>query len=203
MKFNGFRKSEKITLYESKVLDGRHRLQAAELSGEKPTFETFIGTQAEALAFVIDKNFHRRHLSSSQRSVIAAEIATRKNSETSIAEAAEKMHVSRDSVQTAVKIKKKSEKLAKKVKAGKISLNAAEKKISKPTRARERAAIPTADFYSSAPASTEQDKRSIGQICMEAYVEKLGAKSKDKWEKVSDKEKSAWLAAAEAVKGRQ
>lgn len=60
-----------ILLYEGKVLDGRHRLRACEETGVAPTFERYNGD--EPAAHVLSLNLHRRHLSVSQRAMIATD----------------------------------------------------------------------------------------------------------------------------------
>jgi hypothetical protein len=86
---------ESILIHEGKILDGRNRYRAAVAAGrfdpatplnvlasKWPTsvhFEDFADLQddgADALTWVLSKNLHRRHLSESQRTMIAAEIAT-------------------------------------------------------------------------------------------------------------------------------
>jgi ParB-like chromosome segregation protein Spo0J len=69
----------KIKLYGGKpdgttgplrILDGRNRFKAASEAGVKLTadhFETFQGTYAEAEAYVLSTNFHRRHLTNAQK----------------------------------------------------------------------------------------------------------------------------------------
>lgn len=66
----GLRK--KIVLFDGKVLDGRNRLAACEMAGVEPEFETYGGK--EPLFYVLSHNLHRRHLSESQRAMIAAKI---------------------------------------------------------------------------------------------------------------------------------
>jgi ParB-like chromosome segregation protein Spo0J len=63
-----------ITLYDDgsglKILDGRNRFAAGKAVGYKFTaanFKEFKGTPAEAEAFVISTNVHRRHLTNSQK----------------------------------------------------------------------------------------------------------------------------------------
>jgi hypothetical protein len=57
---NGLR--EKITLYQGAILEGIHRYRACLRLKIEPRFEQFKGDDAAALAFVISKNIHRRHL---------------------------------------------------------------------------------------------------------------------------------------------
>ena len=131
-----------ITLYEGKTLDGRHRDIACRETGTKPKYEQFKGTHAQAVAFVMSANLHRRHLTVSQRAAIAAQLATTAHGgdrtdqganlrlETppplSRAEAAAKLNVSERSVDTAAKvIAEAPAKVVAQVKAGKITLNEA------------------------------------------------------------------------------
>jgi hypothetical protein len=110
VKENGVR--EPIWLYQQQILDGRNRFRAAEAaSREAPTREY---TGEEPLKFVLSLNLHRRHLTESQRSMVAARIATmqegRPSNESvhrgavSQEHAAEVMKVSRRSVQRARKV---------------------------------------------------------------------------------------------------
>src|SRR5690349_17486868 len=50
-----------ITLYEGKILDGRHRHRACLDAGVEPRFQEYDGT--DPAAFVISAAVHRRHLS--------------------------------------------------------------------------------------------------------------------------------------------
>jgi N6-adenosine-specific RNA methylase IME4 len=61
-----------ITLHENKIIDGRHRYRACQELDITPQFTTFAGS--DPIAFVISKNQHRRHLTSSQRAMIATEV---------------------------------------------------------------------------------------------------------------------------------
>jgi ParB-like chromosome segregation protein Spo0J len=62
------------------VVDGRNRLAACERAGLEPVTEvrTFPDDRA-VLAFIVSANLHRRHLSETQRAMIAARIATMKS----------------------------------------------------------------------------------------------------------------------------
>ncbi len=63
-----------ITLWRGEVVDGRHRQRACADAGVEPRYDE-LADGADALAFVVDSNMSRRHLSVSQRSIIAARIA--------------------------------------------------------------------------------------------------------------------------------
>ena len=66
--------TEPITLFQGKILDGRHRYEKCVRCGKTPKFKEFKGTQIEALDLV--KSHHcRRNLNESQRSLVAAKIA--------------------------------------------------------------------------------------------------------------------------------
>jgi len=75
IKANGLR--EPIWLFEGKILDGRNRYRAVnKYTLKEENFRTYTGS--DPLGFVVSANLHRRHLTESQRAVIAAGIATRK-----------------------------------------------------------------------------------------------------------------------------
>lgn len=66
---------EPITLYRGQVLDGRNRLSACREAGVVPTFrESSAETDADALREALSLNLHRRHLTTSQRARIAADV---------------------------------------------------------------------------------------------------------------------------------
>jgi ParB-like chromosome segregation protein Spo0J len=74
IKANGLR--ERITLYEDKILDGRDRYRACLEAGIAVKIEDFEGDEADALAFVISKNIHRRHLTPKLRRSLLVELVT-------------------------------------------------------------------------------------------------------------------------------
>lgn len=73
IKENGQR--DKITLWNGSVLDGRRRQVCCLGQGITPLYEKFEGTDAEALALVVSRNLHRRHLSVADRAMVGAKIA--------------------------------------------------------------------------------------------------------------------------------
>lgn len=59
---------------ERLVLDGRNRLRACESVGVAPKFEMWMG-DGSPTEWVISRNLHRRHLTTSQRAMIAADLS--------------------------------------------------------------------------------------------------------------------------------
>lgn len=68
---------EKIVRYQDKILDGRNRHKACVQTMTKPEFTDFQGDDEAALAFVVRKNLNRRHLTESQRALVASKLANR------------------------------------------------------------------------------------------------------------------------------
>jgi N6-adenosine-specific RNA methylase IME4 len=69
---NGLR--EPIWIYEQKILDGRNRHRAAAAAGVQCPARTYDGD--DPVGFVVSLNLKRRHLSESQRAMVAAKLAT-------------------------------------------------------------------------------------------------------------------------------
>jgi ParB family chromosome partitioning protein len=65
-----------IILFEGKILDGRNRYTTCRRAGVEPTFTYFSGE--DPLEFVVSRNISRRHLTVSQRAMIAGKIANMK-----------------------------------------------------------------------------------------------------------------------------
>jgi hypothetical protein len=75
IKANGLR--EPIVLYDGMILDGRNRYEACKLAGVKPQFTELpelIPGSASPVQYVVSANLYRRHLTTSQRATIAAEM---------------------------------------------------------------------------------------------------------------------------------
>ena len=65
---------EEIVLYEGQILDGRNRYLACLAGGVAPRFRAYAGECGSPLAFVVAKNVRRRHLTESQRALLAARL---------------------------------------------------------------------------------------------------------------------------------
>lgn len=108
-----------ITFYDGKLLDGRNRMRACEELGIEPSTEE-IGDSGDGtfdpFKWVLSMNLHRRHLTESQRSMVAAKLAKLKLGDNqhkkegvqictpSIEDAASMLSVGRTSVAMAKKI---------------------------------------------------------------------------------------------------
>lgn len=64
---------EDVVMYQGKVLDGRNRLSACKMARVKPRFIEWQG-KGSPVEWVISENLIRRHLTSSQRAVIAHDL---------------------------------------------------------------------------------------------------------------------------------
>jgi ParB-like chromosome segregation protein Spo0J len=126
---------EPIVMLDGMVLDGRNRYLAAREAGRLIPTRDFEGD--DPLGYVISLNVHRRHLSDSQRALVAARLADMpQGARTDLAQisaksqpqAAELLKVSRGSVQNAAKvIEHGTPALVSQVEAGNVSVSAAAK----------------------------------------------------------------------------
>ena len=141
-----------ITSYEGKILDGRNRFRACGIAGLQPRFTEYTGD--DPLGFVMSHNLHRRHLTESQRAMVAAKWAKLKNgeigngrkvgspigeptppiqSETKTRdEAAKLLNIGTSSIDRAKKVIKDAPELVEKIEAGEMSVNAAYVATKKP-----------------------------------------------------------------------
>jgi N6-adenosine-specific RNA methylase IME4 len=132
---------EDIVLYEHKILDGRNRYLACLAAGVTPRFSVFEPKlHGNPIDYVISRNLMRRHLSESQRAMLAAKLANlghggdRRSTdqaanlplEISQSKAAAILQVSERSVRSAKVVQAKGGKaLARAVEKGKLSVSEA------------------------------------------------------------------------------
>lgn len=124
---------EPIVMFDGKILDGRNRFRACQEVGVTPNFVDYQGD--DPVGYVISLNLHRRHLSESQRGMVAAKLADMPrhrpenksaNLRTSQVEAAEMLNVSERTVNTAKKVQATgTPELQEAVEQGRISVSAA------------------------------------------------------------------------------
>lgn len=121
-----------IWLYEGKVLDGRNRQKSCFERDVDPKYQEYKGK--DPLGFVISKNMARRHLSESQRALVAAKLITAKKGgqpgsdakPETVKSAAAKLNVSPTTVKAAKKVRASgSAELVKAVEQGKVTVTAA------------------------------------------------------------------------------
>lgn len=67
---------EPILILDGQVIDGRHRLRACEQLGLEPLVREISAADGDPFCLVVSLNLHRRHLSESQRAMVAAKLAT-------------------------------------------------------------------------------------------------------------------------------
>jgi hypothetical protein len=144
----------KIVLYEGKILDGRNRYRAARVAGLKLTESNFIVYEGDdPLAYVLDANLTRRHLTTEQRAMVAADVAKLRRgvrldragalSTSTQAQAAERMNVSVDSVKRArVVLEHGSLELVAAVKSGAVPLSVAAESVRHPESATPTESVP-------------------------------------------------------------
>lgn len=106
---------EAIWTYHHRIIDGRNRYNACLQLNIEPRYREWTGN-GSLVAFIVSLNLRRRHLSTSQRAIVAARLAnlsegrpahkeTASNEAViSQAEAADMLNVSRSSVQRATKV---------------------------------------------------------------------------------------------------
>ena len=63
---------EPVVLYEGKILDGRNRYEACDMCRVNPSFTEYTGD--DPVGFVLSKNLTRRHLTASQKAVVALDL---------------------------------------------------------------------------------------------------------------------------------
>jgi hypothetical protein len=101
-----------MVLYQGKILDGKIRYRACIAAGVEPRFVTYGGD--DPVSYLISLNLKRRHLSESQRAMVAAKLARLRQGartdlspigERSQAQAAELLNVGKRSVERATAVR--------------------------------------------------------------------------------------------------
>lgn len=156
---NGFDKTQPITIYEGEIIDGWNRQRACDEIGIKPAYTTFTGTDGEAIALVMRTNKRRNLNSGQWACIAAEaddllavireqvekdrreKISETKRESTSDkklsdvhasstpTKAAELFNTNRTYVNQAVKMKTAAPEVFEKVKAGKMTMQDANKAV--------------------------------------------------------------------------
>jgi ParB-like chromosome segregation protein Spo0J len=100
IKANGLQ--QPITLYQGKILDGNNRQRACIRAAVAPKYWEFPGKDAQAQAYVVSANIHRRHLTAEQKRDLLAKLikADPSKSNRLIAETAKVDHKTAGAVRT-------------------------------------------------------------------------------------------------------
>ena len=118
---------------DGRIIDGRNRFRACAASGVEPHLRTWQGG-GSLVAFVVSLNLRRRHLTKSQRAMVAARLANLQRGDnqhapigaTSQSDAAELLNVSRRNLQRARAVQEGgTPELVALVVSGKVSVTAA------------------------------------------------------------------------------
>ena len=131
---------------KGKILDGRNRYRVCLDVGVEPQYRTYEGS--DELKFVISKNLHRRHLSESQRTVVAERLANMQRGGDRPSEndsnfdsanlpignipqsqAAEMLNVSERGIRNVKAIERDAPELIERIESGEITIHEAQKEI--------------------------------------------------------------------------
>ncbi len=207
---NGLKSPIVIDQHE-RIIDGRNRAAACAIANVKPIFEPFVGTDAEILSLVVSLNVHRRHLTESQRAMIAADIATLPKhihkpdeadgpiglSGVTVAEAAEKLKVGERSVKRARKVQQQAApEVQQAVRDGKVSISKAAEIADLPAEKQAPAIAAASKRSKSSKASG--GRKPARSVAGDDYSRYTGnrfsiVKLKRAWETVSERDRKAFV----------
>lgn len=166
-----------ITVFEEKILDGRHRFRACSELGIKPRFENFHENGVSAHEFVSSQNLTRRHLTVSQLACCAALLYERlkmpararlgigiktgngtnhKRKDRTDYKVGRIFGIGQQSVSKASTLKNRSPRLFKEVFEGKVKLNVVYKQV--------REIVPKPDFKTVIPKDVVGEEILIPQV---------------------------------------
>lgn len=167
---------EDIVVWRGLLIDGRNRLKACEELGIEPQIAELM-EETDPVQYALSHNLHRRHLTTAQRAIVAAKLATmgegRPSEETASNEAvsqdkaADLLNVSRASLQRAKHVLSNgSTALAKAVESGEVPVSLAERLLKTGCNAKDQAKLVTEgrkaiqDFITAKnpPKKREQEK---------------------------------------------
>ncbi len=174
---------EAIWLHQNKIIDGRNRYNACQALKMEPITREWDGT-GSLISFVVSLNLHRRHLSESQRAMVAAKLANMRQGERtdlpsidgrlSQTEASKLLNVSPKSVERARKVITDGvSELTEKVESGAITVSQASQIASLPKgkqlrlikKGREKGAKLLTDLKIKSLKQTTRDFKSVCLFC--------------------------------------
>jgi ParB-like chromosome segregation protein Spo0J len=157
-----------IVVLEGQILDGRCRYRACKITGVEPKFENYAGD--DPLGYVLSRNLHRRHLSESQRAMVAAKVADLKRGANQhseglpIGRAAAMLNVSNRSVARAKEVLLQgSPELVSAVEAGELPVSAAAEVSRMPESVQRETVASGVEGSTTVNAETRTTKRKPGR----------------------------------------
>jgi ParB-like chromosome segregation protein Spo0J len=141
---NGLR--EAIWVFGEKIVDGRNRYNACVRLGIEPRYQAYQGDEAALVSFCVSLNLKRRHLSESQRAMVAQKLTSMNRGYNpsidglvSQTDASKLLNVSVESISRAAKIHRDGvPELAEKVESGELTVFAAAKIANLPKTKQKR-----------------------------------------------------------------
>lgn len=197
---------EDIVVWCGKLIDGRHRLRACEELQRQPSIAELDEDQ-DPWKYVISHNLHRRHLTTSQRAMVASKLATLKNGErkinhavsndtASIDDAAKQLNVGRATVARAKQVQEHgSEAVKQAVEQGEIPVSTAAKLVKEVPDKREQTKIVKEGPKAVREAIADRKEKAPNKDADKPDDNKL-AEFKKFWSRCSDVSKAAiriWL----------
>lgn len=161
----------KITLYQGKILDGRHRYEICKKLGLKADFQEYGGD--DPLGYVVSANLCRRHMSDGQRALVAARLkekgwlSANLRSEKKSEQAAVALNVKSRTVESAVNVLKSGiPTLVQAVSEGLVSVSAGEIVAKMPVEEQARIVAKGKDSIVRAAARVRNAKKSVASaVC--------------------------------------
>lgn len=173
---------EDIIVWCGKLIDGRNRLRACEELGRQPEIAE-LDEETDPWKYVISHNLHRRHLTSSQRSSVAAKLAQLKHGEvgngrkvegqkctSTIADAAKALSVSPRSVKNAKVVQEHgSEQVKQAVEQGELPVSLAAKLVKEVPSKREQTKLLTEGIDAVREAVSPNKKESTDDCKLDQF----------------------------------
>ena len=157
---------EPIVTLEGQILDGRCRYLACKMAAVDSLFESDVGD--DPIAYVLSRNFHRRHLTQPQRAMVAARLANLKlganqhSQGLPIGRACQLLNVSERSVARAKEIVRSgTTELIQAVESGEVSLHSAAQICRMPLERQQ--GTPKYDRPGSSPALPDSGSGPVSQ----------------------------------------